>query len=91
MKSPERVMAHYLQTSNTDSFVPSIAPFERNWHPSQRQQKALLAEIALVVNGSVADEVTVSISSSSSQADISFDLVLVLSVPTVATYSQFQF
>ena len=50
----------------------SIAPFEEDWRPLQGQQEALLAEVALVVDGSVADEVIVgvdivSVSSSSSQ------------------------
>ena len=33
--------------SNTDSFVRSIALFEKDWHPSQGQQEALLAEVTL--------------------------------------------
>ena len=49
--------------NNTDSFVHSIAPFEEDWHLSQGQQEALLAVVALVVNGSVdvADEAVVGI------------------------------
>ena len=47
--------------SNTDSFLCSIAPFEEDWHPSQGQQEVLLAEVALVVDGSVADEAIVGI------------------------------
>ena len=59
--------------NNTDSFVRSMAPFEEGWHPSQGQQQALLAEVALVVDGLVADEIIagvdiVSVSSSGSQS-----------------------
>ena len=69
---------------------------EEDWHLSQDQQEALLAEVALVVDGSAADEVLVgvdiaSISSSSSQSIFSFDLILVLSVSTVPTHPLFQF
>ena len=41
--------------SNTDSFVLFIALCEKDWCPSQGQQEALLAEVALVVDGLVAD------------------------------------
>ena len=54
-------MAHYLQTSNTDSYVRSITQFEKDWRPSQGQQEALLAEVALVVDELVADKATVGI------------------------------
>ena len=52
----------------------SIAQFEEDWHPSQGQQETLLAEVALVVDGPVADEAivgiinTVPVNSSSSQS-----------------------
>ena len=66
-------MVHYLQTSNTDSLVCSIALFDKDWRQSQGQQEALLAEVALVVDGSVADETVVGVeivsaSSSGSQS-----------------------
>ena len=42
--------------SNIDSFVCSIALCEEDWHPSQCQHEALLAEVGLVVDGSVSDQ-----------------------------------
>ena len=42
-------MVHYFAYNNTDSFVHSIALFEEEWHPSQGQQEALLAEVALTL------------------------------------------
>ena len=38
-----------------------MASFEEDRHPSQRQQEVLLAEVALTVDGSVADEAVVSV------------------------------
>ena len=60
-KSQKCDMANYFADSNTGSFVSSIAPFEEDWCPSQGQQEALLAEVALVVDGSVAGEVVVGV------------------------------
>ena len=45
----------------------------KDWHPSQGQQEAQLAEVALVINGSLADEAVVRVdvvlvSSSGSQS-----------------------
>ena len=71
----------------------SIASSEEDWYPSQSQQEALLAEVALVINEFILlgnDEAVVSVdiasvSSSGSQSRFLFDLVLVLPVPTVPT------
>ena len=45
---------------NTVSFMCSITLFEKDCRPSQGQQEAVSAEVALVVNESVANEAVVS-------------------------------
>ena len=55
------MVQNFTDSNNNNSFMHSIAPFEEDRRLSQGQQEALLAKVALTVDGSVANEALVGV------------------------------